>query len=377
MRIVFWQNCISPHQMPYISRLICDERVDEVVVVSDKVSYDNRIQMGWNADLKRWEDACEIIIEPKEEQIEAILSLRVEESWHLFSGIRAFEFVFNAFKKSLKYHLKRGLITERPNTFAFGRANGKPLWMHRLRFLLQDRSYAKNVDCVFAMGMEAVDYFKSVYSWQVFPFCYCTEKNDLPIKEVGKELPLRICYVGSLEWWKGLDILLSACRLLKSYYIDSFSVTLIGNGSEKEKLSEYCQKNGLNNISFAGSKPQTEVYEMLCNHDVLVLPSVYDGWGAVVNEALLAGLYTICSSACGSSDVIHNSRIGAVFKSMGVDELTLILRDCINRQSDIRTDKSYRKKWAGDHIGGDAIAQYMLDCLSGDKPLRPWVSSTL
>ena len=34
MRIVFWQNCISPHQMPFITRLADDPRVDEVVVVA-------------------------------------------------------------------------------------------------------------------------------------------------------------------------------------------------------------------------------------------------------------------------------------------------------------------------------------------------------
>ena len=372
MRIVFWQNCISPHQMPYISRIIFNERVDEVVVVSDKVSYADRTQMGWNADLRRWEDACKIIIDPSDEEIEKLMSKRTEDSWHLFSGIRAFEFVFHAFKKSLRYNVRRGLITERPNTFGFGRANGKPLWMHRIRFFLQDRYYAKYVDSVFAMGMEAVNYFKSVYSWKVFPFCYCTENNNFPIKVVGKELPLRICYVGSLEWWKGLDILLGACRLLKSKQIESFSVTLIGNGSEKEKLSDYCQKNGLNNISFAGSKPQSEVYEMLRNHDVLVLPSIYDGWGAVVNEALLSGLYTICSSACGASDVIHNNSIGAVFKSMDVDGLTLILRDCIKRKQEIQACRASRREWAECHIDGKVVAQYMVDCLAGKKTTRPW-----
>ena len=35
MRIVFWQNCISPHQMPFITRLADDPRVDEVVVVAE------------------------------------------------------------------------------------------------------------------------------------------------------------------------------------------------------------------------------------------------------------------------------------------------------------------------------------------------------
>ena len=68
------------------------------------------------------------------------------------------------------------MITELPNTFAFGRKNGKPLWLHKLRFLLQDRNYAKHMDKVFAMGKKAVSYFKSVNnSWTVYPFMYCTQ----------------------------------------------------------------------------------------------------------------------------------------------------------------------------------------------------------
>ena len=41
MRIVFWQNCLSPHQLPYIVHLMDDKRVDEVVVVTEKVSVMN------------------------------------------------------------------------------------------------------------------------------------------------------------------------------------------------------------------------------------------------------------------------------------------------------------------------------------------------
>lgn len=41
MRIVFWQNCLSPHQLPYIVHLMDDKRVDEVVVVTEEVSVMN------------------------------------------------------------------------------------------------------------------------------------------------------------------------------------------------------------------------------------------------------------------------------------------------------------------------------------------------
>lgn len=42
MRIVFWQNCLSPHQLPYIVHLMDDKRVDEVVVVTEESISDER-----------------------------------------------------------------------------------------------------------------------------------------------------------------------------------------------------------------------------------------------------------------------------------------------------------------------------------------------
>ena len=372
MRIVFWQNCISPHQMPYISNLIKDERVDEVLVVSDRTSYEGRQQMGWNVDMNNWE--CKIFIAPSEEQIESFLSTRTKDSWHLFSGVRAFKFVFEVFKKSLHYNLRRGIITEIPNTFAYGIANGKPLWLHKLRFMLQDKFYANDVDCVFAMGMRAVNYFKSVHNWKVYPFCYCTETNNLPILDVNEESPLRICYVGSLSVRKSVDTLLRACHKLIRSGIDSFQITIIGDGPEKQRLIDYCKIHKIDNADFIGTQLNSEIPSILNNHDVLILTSVHDGWGAVVNEALLAGLYTICSSACGASDVISDSRIGAVFKTKDMGSLTDIIQNCIKKKSEIRMDRSCRKIWAEEHLGGKAVAKYMVDCLMGEDPMCPWAN---
>ena len=50
MRIVFWQNCLSPHQLPYIVHLMDDKRVDEVVVVTEESISDERKKMGWELD---------------------------------------------------------------------------------------------------------------------------------------------------------------------------------------------------------------------------------------------------------------------------------------------------------------------------------------
>lgn len=176
-RLVFWQNCLSPHQLPYIVHLLDDKRVDEVVVVTDEKISEERKKMGW--DLTRFcgLEKCKVKISPTESDIHCILSKRENESIHFFSGINAYPFVKKSLNISLKYNIKRGLITERPYTFKFGFSNGKPLWLHRIRFFIKDRKYAKHINYVFAMGDDAVKYFKSVYNgWKVFPFIYCTNE---------------------------------------------------------------------------------------------------------------------------------------------------------------------------------------------------------
>lgn len=47
-----------------------------------------------------------------------------------------------------------------------------------------------------------------------------------------------------------------------------------------------------------------EIPHIMENHDILILPSLHDGWGAVVNEAITMGLYIITSDKCGAKALI-------------------------------------------------------------------------
>ena len=53
MNLIFLQNCISPHQMPYIKELPVYGSVDRVVVVAPRIDYDYRKQMGWKTPEKK------------------------------------------------------------------------------------------------------------------------------------------------------------------------------------------------------------------------------------------------------------------------------------------------------------------------------------
>lgn len=367
MKIVFWQNLLSPHQLPYIVHLLDDKRISEVIIAVGENMDKNREKMGWKIPDIEGLSRCKILLNPQEDEIKNVFAQSEKNSWHLFSGIRGFEFVFKAFKISLGYQLKRGLITERPNTFAFGRTNGKPLWLHKIRFLLQDRKYAKYIDKVFAMGEDAVEYFSSVYKqWEAIPFAYCTASSNNPIKDITGNI--NFCFVGSLSWWKAPQSIAQAGILLNK----KMNISYIGGGDKELEIKSILKSSKQVQATFHGFQDSTKIPELLSSQDILILPSIYDGWGAVVNEALQAGLYVICSDKCGAKELLKNSQCGKVFHSENIKELASLMKYCIDNIDTIRKNKSLRKKWADKHISGQIIAQYMIDCLHNMPVARPW-----
>lgn len=367
MRIVFWQNLLSPHQLPYITHMLDDKRVSEVIIVVGEDMDKNREKMGWKIPQIEGLSRCKIVLNPQENEMNNIFSQKEKESWHLFSGIRGFKFVFNAFKISLNYQIKRGLITERPYTFAFGHANGKPLLLHKIRFLLQDRKYARYIDKVFAMGDDAVSYFQKVYSkWDVIPFAYCTEPSlyfNHP-----QEGNTKFCFSGSLSTRKAPQNIVKAGILLNK----EINISYIGAGNKEVEIKSLIKNHKQIHTTFYGFQDQTKIPELLSTQDVLILPSIYDGWGAVVNEALQAGLYVICSNKCGAKELLKNPRCGKVFQSENIKDLASLMKYCIDNIETIRKDRSFRKEWANTHISGRVIAQYMIDCLHNIPATRPW-----
>lgn len=367
MRIVFWQNCLSPHQLPYIARLMEDKRVTEVVVVAGEEVNTERREMGWELPSYPGIEKCQVFVAPEISVIKQLMENESKDSWHLFSGIRADAFVFKCLKVSMEYDVKRGIITERPNTYDFkhGISNAKPYWMHRLRFMLQDRGYAKHIHVVFAMGQEAVRYYESLcMKWRVFPFCYCTQPATGGAKpHLADRLP-QYLYCGSLSAWK--DPVAIARGLSRLKLSSKEKVRMIGDGPLRAKLEEYVSKNHLaDKIQLLGTKPQTEVPIYMQQSDIFILPSLYDGWGAVVNEALQAGCYVICSDAAGASDLIKmEKRLGIVFKHADICQLANCISWCNEHIDDVRTDRDFRVRWADEHISGRAVAHYMVDCLS-------------
>ena len=264
------------------------------------------------------------------------------------------------------------MVAERPNGywFKYGLKIPKPEWMHRIKFRLKDGKYARHIESVFAMGSKAVDYYKSLgQNWTVYPFAYCTAA-----KTGGGSAPdgeaLHYIFCGSLIPLK--DPLRIVEALAKCGDAGKCDVAFVGDGELRPALEREIKKHNLENSAhLLGTKPQTEVPGYMQQADVLILPSIYDGWGAVVNEALQSGCYVICSDACGASDLIRqDKRLGMVFPRGSARWLSACMACCNSHIREIRADRPFRRQWADKHISGSVIAKYLVDCLEGTK-LKP------
>lgn len=108
-------------------------------------------------------------------------------------------------------------------------------------------------------------------------------------------------YLGSLSGNKGTDLLLRSFSRIASR--DSrWVLLLVGNDQSKSQFKRLAKKLGIEQrVLFRGAVPAAEVSGVLKTADVLVLPSRYDGWGAVLNEGASMGLALVASDNAGAA----------------------------------------------------------------------------
>ncbi len=106
--------------------------------------------------------------------------------------------------------------------------------------------------------------------------------------------PLRVLFVGSLSQRKGLSYVLEAVAQL------NLSLTLIG------RPVALCPplERALNIHRWIPSLPHAQVLAEMRQHDVLVFPSLFEGFGLVLLEAMAQGLPVITTTHTAGPDVI-------------------------------------------------------------------------
>ncbi len=108
-----------------------------------------------------------------------------------------------------------------------------------------------------------------------------------------------VLFVGRLEPHKGIGVLIEAFERLASIVPRPYLV-LVGGGSLEKKVRSGAVRGG--RLRLAGRCSQAEVVQWMRSSGVLVLPSTFEPWGLVVNEAMACGLPVVATDAVGAGD---------------------------------------------------------------------------
>ena len=134
---------------------------------------------------------------------------------------------------------------------------------------------------------------------------------------IGKD-SLRILYVGSLTQRKGISYAIDAVDQLG----EAVTLTIIGkkNTCECKKLN-----NALERFSWYESLPHNRILEQMRLHDVLLFPTLFDGFGLVITEALSQGLPIITTKNSGGPECIRNGIEGYIVPIRDVNAISMCL----------------------------------------------------
>lgn len=133
----------------------------------------------------------------------------------------------------------------------------------------------------------------------------------------------RLLYVGSLEYRKGVDLLLRAAAQLE---LDDWHLDVLGDGPEGASLSRLAETLGIaGRVTFHGRKRNEAVQQAMREASLLVVPSRIgprnqtEGLPTVIVEAFSLELPVIATRLTGIPEIVRQDETGILFEMEDVD----------------------------------------------------------
>jgi glycosyltransferase involved in cell wall biosynthesis len=136
--------------------------------------------------------------------------------------------------------------------------------------------------------------------------------------------PAHLLFVGRLERYKGLYLLLEALR-----GVPDVRLTVVGDGSYRKELERLAE--GIN-VRFEGFQPNPAGY--YAEADIFVMPSLGpEGFGIVTMEAMAHGLPCIASDLAVNREVTGDGTAAMIFRNGSAEDLRGKLQELIGNAS--------------------------------------------
>lgn len=228
--------------------------------------------------------------------------------------------------------------------------------MRYMRYRYLSWKYSNKISALLLTGKMGVESFvragfpkKKCHEWG-----YYTEIPDMTPTTIplGEHNFPRFIFIGTWDYRKNIQGLIRALKHISLPY----ECVLVGDGVLRQQIEQDIVHD--QRFRCIGNVPNRQIGGIISCCDVLVLPSVFDGWGAVVNEALMCGTRALVSVKCGAASLITSAKQGAVFNLADI-EGTIVQEIRKGIQPD--HDRNELRDWAIAHLSGRSAANRFMD----------------
>ena len=328
MKFIFYTNSVSPHQLPLARELIARLGKDDYRYVFTTAMTEDRKRCGWSAIEEPW------IVQQK--CGDGVVDEMLVTCDVLMSGVRALDL----FEKRAGKGLKTFYVSERwfkpwtgilrllhPGYFwrawrfvrliKTGKVSYLPMGVWAARDMARLVGlFSGDVRCLYhtpkldyaAEPMGAIRGYLWMKLWGYFVAPATTALIPAQEADETQARAVRVLWVGRLLRLKRVDTLFKAVYAAQTRY--PITLTIVGQGPEQARLAKLdrrlAKKYGVASpITVHAAVPVAEVRAFMRSHEVYVLPSnAYEGWGAVVSEALEEGMEVLGTYEAGSSATV-------------------------------------------------------------------------
>lgn len=142
----------------------------------------------------------------------------------------------------------------------------------------------------------------------------------------------QVVILGRIIPFKGHILALKALTLVK-HAIPNFKLLIIGHGDENliSDLKEFVSKNKLqSNVEFIGYK--SNIYDYLSNSDIMLVPSISEGFGLIFLEAMNANLPIIGFDVPATNEIITDNRTGFLIPDYNINLMAKKIIELFNNK---------------------------------------------
>lgn len=174
-------------------------------------------------------------------------------------------------------------------------------------------------------------YPNSLNKVTVIPYGFPEVTTRNPFKEKTNK-PLKLLFVGGLTQRKGIAEVFETAN----YFGKHIELTIIGH-----KTSNECKEldNNLKNYTWIPSLPHNEILAQMQQHDILLFPSLFEGFGMVISEAMSQGMPVITTNHTAGKDFIIHEKNGWIVEPGDSNAMIQVIQNMIDNREQLEQIK--------------------------------------